>query len=85
MRLYYCKKCGTFIGSYGCDELCPTCRRKETYLTKEEVVAMLTDLQDELKHTNLSGAWKPNYAEGFNDSVATSVKKIQCRIDKLRG
>lgn len=52
--------------------------------TKDEVIAMLKELQDELKYTNLSGLWKANYAEGFNDSVATSVKKIQCRIDKLK-
>ena len=52
--------------------------------TKDEVIAMLTELQDELKYTNLSGLWKPNYAEGFNDSVATSVKKIQEKIDKLK-
>lgn len=58
---------------------------KEKFFTKDEVITMLTELQDELKHANLSGLWKPNYAEGFNDSVATSVKKIQCRIDKLKG
>lgn len=52
--------------------------------TQDEVIAMLTELQDELKYTTLSGLWKSNYAEGFNDSVATSVKKIQCRIDKLK-
>lgn len=56
----------------------------EDIYTKADVVAMLTKLQDELKHTNLSGLWKPNYAEGFNDSVATSVKKIQEKIDKLK-
>jgi hypothetical protein len=57
---------------------------KEKFYTKDEVIAMLKELQDELKHTNLSGLWKPNYAEGFNDSVATSVKKIQEKIDKLK-
>ena len=57
---------------------------KEKFFTKDEVIAMLIELQDELKHTNLSGLWKANYAEGFNDSVATSVKKIQEKIDKLK-
>ena len=46
MKLYHCKKCGTFIGSFNCcDVLCPTCRRKETYLTKEEVIAKLQDIR----------------------------------------
>ena len=48
MKLYHCKKCGTFIGSYGCDELCPTCRRKETYLTKDEVIAMLEEIKSKI-------------------------------------
>ena len=57
--------------------------RADVY-TKDEVITMLKELQDELKYTTLSGVWKTNYMEGFNDSVATSVKKIQCRIDKLK-
>ena len=56
----------------------------EDVFTKADMIAMFTELQDELKYTTLSGLWKTNYAEGFNDSVATSVKKIQCRIDKLK-
>lgn len=51
---------------------------------KADMVAMLTELQDELKYTVINGVCKPNYIEGFNDSVAISVKKIQCRIDKLK-
>ena len=50
MKLYHCKRCGTFIGGFGYyDELCPTCRRKETYLTKEEVVAMLDKIRAEIE------------------------------------
>ncbi len=53
-------------------------------ILKADMVAILEAIKDELKHTNLSGVWKPNYKEGFNDSVAISVKKIQCRIDQLK-
>ena len=73
------------ISSLKTDEAYQLMHEGEDVYTKDEVITMLTELQDELKHTNLSGVWKPNYIEGFNDSVATSVKKIQCRIDKLRG
>ena len=69
---------------HGLDNILDNVKPVDVY-TKDEVITMLAELQDELKYTNLSGLWKTNYAEGFNDSVATSVKKIQCRINKLRG
>ena len=73
------------ISSLKTDEAYQLMYEGEDVYTRDEVIAMLTELQDELKYTNLSGLWKTNYAEGFNDSVATSVKKIQCRIDKVKG
>lgn len=88
MKLYHCKKCGTFIGSYGCDELCPTCRRKETYLTKEEVAAMFEELQTEIEEKKflesncsfMDKAEEKNYAV-YTDDIS---EIIQQKIDKLK-
>ena len=53
--------------------------------TKDEVIDMFTELQTELKTCEISGLWKPNYKEGFNDGVAAGVKKIQEKINELKG
>jgi hypothetical protein len=52
--------------------------------TEDEVVAMLTDTKDELKHCEINGLWKVGYKEGFNDGVAISVKAVQQKINELK-
>jgi uncharacterized Zn finger protein (UPF0148 family) len=87
MKLYHCKKCGTFIGSYGCDELCPTCRRKETYLTKEEVAAMLTELQLEIEELDSRAGYNGDGMATFSTDYIRKKKVnelIQQKINKLK-
>ena len=83
MKLWHCKKCGTFIGHYGYDELCPTCRRKETYFTKEEVVTMLEEIKDETKKLRIQKARENVFGREFKIEDYDDV--IQSKIDKLKG
>lgn len=53
--------------------------------TKADMVAMLTDTKDELKHCEITGLWKANYREGFNDGVSKSLDTIQEKINELKG
>ena len=80
MKPWHCKKCGTFIGHYGYDELCPTCRRKETYLTKDEVVAILEEIQTEIEEYS-----KRQYSMDECISETGIDIIIQDKIDKLKG
>ena len=56
----------------------------EEIYTKADVVAMLTDMKDELKHCEITGLWKANYREGFNDGVSKSLDAIQQKINALK-
>ena len=56
----------------------------EEIYTKADVMAMLTDMKDELKHCEITGLWKANYREGFNDGVSKSLDAIQQKINKLK-
>lgn len=56
---------------------------KEIY-TKADVMAILTDMKDELKHCEITGLWKANYREGFNDGVSKSLDAIQQKINALK-
>ena len=51
---------------------------------KADMVAMLTDMKDELKHCEITGLWKVNYKEGFNDGVSKSLDVIQQKINELK-
>lgn len=51
---------------------------------KADMVAMLTDMKDELKHCEITGLWKANYREGFNDGVSKSLDVIQQKINELK-
>ena len=83
MKLYHCKKCGTFIGPYGFDVLCPTCRRKETYLTKEEVVAMLTEVLDNVEEVQTAPKVINNETA---DAICADIAEIlRAKINKLKG
>lgn len=52
--------------------------------TKADMVAMLTDTKDKLKHCEIAGLWKANYREGFNDGVSKSLDAIQEKINELK-
>lgn len=51
---------------------------------KADMVAMLEDIKDELKHCEITGLWKANYREGFNDGVSKSLDAIQQTINALK-
>ena len=77
MKLWHCKKCGTFIGHYGCDELCPTCRRKEKYLTKEEVITMFVELKKEIEEKRIDGSF-------YGEAILNCAELIQQKINSLK-
>ena len=51
---------------------------------KADMVAMLSEVKDTVKHCEITGLWKANYQEGFNDGVAKSLDAIQQKIDVLK-
>ena len=57
---------------------------KEKFFTKADVVAMLSEVKDAVKHCEITGLWKANYREGFNDGVAKSLDAIQQKINELK-
>lgn len=92
---YYCKALDRFMDydevDGGVDILgkpsdCPLVETipKAEYETrlKSDMVAMFTDIKDELKHCEITGLWKANYREGFNDGIAKAVERISKCLGK---
>lgn len=78
----HCKKCGAFIGSLGCSNLCPTCQRKEKYLTKEEVIAMLYKLKSEIDNMPKYFPYTDHTRWYIDGDVSRCIQK---HIDNLKG
>lgn len=57
---------------------------REKFFTEADVVAMLLEVKDAVKHCEITGLWKANYQEGFNDGVAKSLDAIQQKINNLQ-
>lgn len=65
------------------DKLYPTCRRKETDFTKEEVEDMFTELQTEIEGIEKPLCHSATYAKGCVDKGKVEGL-IQQKIDKLK-
>ena len=46
---------------------------REAFMKREELLKVIVD---ELKHSEITGLWKPNYKEGFNDGITKAVEVI---------
>lgn len=79
-----------FIMDYGVlsnheDDYRLLCAAKITAYTKDEVIAMLTEIQSEIKECVDGVEGSPEFEQGVSNARVQVVKMIQEKIDKLKG